>query len=328
MPRDKHPKGIAIMPDYDIIIRNGLIHDGTGNDPYIGAIGIKDGLIAAVGDVAGTAGEEVDAQGRIVTPGFVDVHTHYDGQITWENRLAPSSDHGVTTVVMGNCGVGFAPSRPEHRQMMIKLMEGVEDIPEVVMTEGVPFNWETFPEYLDALEKRESDIDFAAQLPHSPLRVYVMGERGASLEPPTDNDLAEMRRLTTEAIQAGALGVTTSRSFAHQFRDGRPAPSLNSEDNELLNLAAGLHDAGKGVFQMVPNYNLKVDERMRLLHDIAKTADRPVSFTFMQTHHDPDDWKVALREMERARDEGLEIRGQVIPRPTGALPGLELSMHT
>ncbi len=284
-------------------------------------------MIAAVGDVRGVAREEIDAAGRIVTPGFVDVHTHYDGQITWENRLAPSSDHGVTTVVMGNCGVGFAPSRPEHRRLMIKLMEGVEDIPEVVMAEGVPFNWETFPEYLDALEKRESDIDFAAQLPHSPLRVYVMGERGANLEPPTPEDLAEMRRLTAEAIHAGALGVTTSRSYAHQFRDGRPAPSVKSEDQEVLALAEGLRDAGKGVFQMVPSYDVTAAERMDLLDDIARTSGRPVSFTFMQTPKGEGDWQEMVARLEASKQQGLEVRGQIIPRPTGALLGLELSMH-
>jgi len=315
------------MADFDLIIRGGTVHDGSGGDPFVADIAVKDGVIAQVGNVTGTAAEEIDAAGRIVTPGFVDVHTHYDGQITWENRLAPSSDHGVTTVVMGNCGVGFAPSRPEHRQLMIKLMEGVEDIPEVVMAEGVPFNWESFPDYLDAIEKRESDIDFAAQLPHSPLRVYVMGERGANLEPPTDEDLARMRRLTTEAIEAGALGVSTSRSFAHQFRDGRPAPSVRTEDQEVLALAEGLRDAGKGVFQMVPSYDVTAEERMGLLNDIARTSGRPVSFTFMQTPQGTEDWKTMLRGLESAKEEGLEIRGQIIPRPTGALLGLELSLH-
>lgn len=315
------------MPDYDLIIRGGRIYDGSGGEPFVADVAVHGGVIAAIGDVQGSAREEIDAAGRIVTPGFVDVHTHYDGQITWENRLAPSSDHGVTTVVMGNCGVGFAPSRPEHRKLMIKLMEGVEDIPEVVMAEGVPFNWETFPEYLDALEQRESDIDFAAQLPHSPLRVYVMGERGANLEPPTQDDLAEMRRLTTQAIQAGALGVTTSRSYAHQFRDGRPAPSVKSEDQEVLALAEGLRDAGKGVFQMVPSYDVTAAERMDLLDDIARTSGRPVSFTFMQTPKGEGDWQEMVARLEASKKQGLEVRGQIIPRPTGALLGLELSMH-
>ena len=315
------------MADYELIIRGGMIHDGSGAEPFAADVAIKDGVIAAVGLVSGTAVEEIDAAGRIVTPGFVDVHTHYDGQITWENRLTPSSDHGVTTVVMGNCGVGFAPARPGDHQLMIKLMEGVEDIPEAVMLEGVPFNWETFPDYLDAIEKRHSDIDFAAQLPHSPLRVYVMGERGANLEAPTDADLAEMRRLTKEAMDAGAIGVSTSRTYAHQFRDGRPAPSVRTEDQEVLALAAGLADAGKGVFQMVPSYDIGARERMTLLRDIARTSGRPVSFTFMQNPKGPEDWKEMLRDLDAANREGLEIRGQVIPRPTGAMLGLELTLH-
>src|SRR3984885_2760132 len=206
------------MPElYDLLIRGGTVVDGTGQAPFAADVAVKNGRIAVVGQVADGAAEEIDATGKIVTPGFVDVHTHYDGQITWEHTLAPSSDHGVTTVVMGNCGVGFAPVRPGDHQLVIKLMEGVEDIPDVGMAEGVPWNWESFPDYLNALEQRHADIDFATQLPHSPLRVYVMGERGANLEPPTEQDLHEMRRLTREAIEAGALGVSTSRNLAHRF---------------------------------------------------------------------------------------------------------------
>ena len=315
------------MPEFDIVIRGGLVMDGSGGEPFMADVAVKQGLIVAVGDVAGQGAEEIDASGQIVTPGFIDIHTHYDGQITWENRLTPSSGHGVTTVVMGNCGVGFAPVHAGDHQLMIKLMEGVEDIPEAVMAEGVPFNWESFPDYLDALEKRHSDIDFAAQLPHSPLRVYVMGERGAHLEPPTEHDLAEMRRLTTEAIEAGALGVSTSRNYAHRFRSGELAPSVSSEEREVLALAAGLRDAGKGVFQMVPSYDISARERFDLLREIAKTSGRPVSFTFMQTPHTPGDWRDTLKDLEQAQRDGFEIRGQVIPRPTGGLLGLELSLH-
>jgi len=280
-----------------------------------------------VGEVSGTGKEEIDARGCIVTPGFVDIHTHYDGQITWENRLAPSSGHGVTTVVMGNCGVGFAPVRPTDHELVVKLMEGVEDIPDVVMTAGVPWNWETFPDYLDALDKRESDIDFAAQLPHSPLRVYVMGERGANLEPPTEADLAEMRRLTAEAVKAGALGVSTSRNYAHRFQDGRLAPSVPTEDQEILALAAGLRDAGAGVFQLLPNHEVPVKKRFALIEELARTSGRPVSFTFMQSPDEGDAWRETLKGLDRANAEGLEIRGQVIGRPTATMLGLELSFH-
>jgi N-acyl-D-aspartate/D-glutamate deacylase len=228
---------------------------------------------------------------------------------------------------MGNCGVGFAPVRPTDHELVVKLMEGVEDIPDVVMTAGVPWNWETFPDYLDALEQRESDIDFAAQLPHSPLRVYVMGERGANLEPPTDADLAEMRRLTAEAVRAGALGVSTSRNYAHRFKDGRLAPSVPTEDQEILALAAGLRDAGAGVFQLLPNHDVPVKKRFALFEELARTSGRPVSFTFMQSPDEGDAWRETLKGLDRANAEGLEIRGQVIGRPTASMLGLELSFH-
>ena len=315
------------MSDYDLVIRGGAVVDGSGAEPFVADVAVKDGRIVAVGEVSGSGAEDIDASGKIVTPGFVDVHTHYDGQITWENRLAPSSDHGVTTVVMGNCGVGFAPVKPDQHDMVVRLMEGVEDIPDVVMTTGVPWNWETFPDYLDALEKRHADIDFAAQLPHSPLRVYVMGDRGANLEPPTDADLSAMRRLTKEAIEAGALGVTTSRSLTHRFRTGELAPSVPTEEQEVLALAAGLKDAGTGVFQLVPDYNLEPGPQFELFRKLAEASGRPVSFTFMQVPHRPGAWRTTLADLEKAKADGLDIRGQVIPRPTGGMLGLELSFH-
>jgi N-acyl-D-aspartate/D-glutamate deacylase len=315
------------VADFDLVLRGGTIVDGSGGAPFTADVAVKDGRIVAVGTVAGSGAEEIDAAGRIVAPGFVDIHTHYDGQITWENRLAPSSDHGVTTVVMGNCGVGFAPVRPGDHELVVKLMEGVEDIPDVVMTTGVPWNWETFPDYLDALDERTSDIDFAAQLPHSPLRVYVMGERGANLEPPTDADLAEMRRLTTEAVNAGALGVSTSRNFGHRFKDGRLAPSVPTEDAEILTLAEGLRDAGAGVFQLLPNYDMAPDERFGLVERIARTSGRPVSFTFMQNPAEGEAWRKTITALDRTNAEGLQIRGQVMGRPAGTMLGLELSLH-
>jgi len=313
--------------DYDLVVRGGTLVDGTGGDPIAADVAVRDGRIAAVGTVPGRGTEEIDATGAIVTPGFVDVHTHYDGQVTWEHVLSPSSGHGVTTVVMGNCGVGFAPIRPEQREMAIKLMEGVEDIPEVVMATGVPFDWETFPEYLDALGRRTADVDFAAQLPHSPLRVFVMGDRGAELEPPTADDLAGMRRLAVEAVRAGAVGVTTSRTWAHRFKDGRPAPSVCSEDEEILNLADALAEAGAGVFQLVPDTKATPEAQLDFLRRIAQRSGRPVSFSFLQDPGVPGGWRRILAGIEAAKADGLSIRGQVLPRPTGGLLGLDLSLH-
>ena len=314
-------------PDYDIVIRGGTIVDGSGGAPFVGDIAIRGRTIAAVGQFAGRGAEEIDAAGRIVTPGFVDIHTHYDGQITWEHRLAPSSGHGVTTVVMGNCGVGFAPARPHQRDMMIKMMEGVEDIPEAVMSEGLPWNWETFPEYLDAIEQRHADIDFAAQLPHNPLRVYVMGQRGADCEPPTTADLAAMRALTAEAIRAGAVGVSTTRHLAHRYRDGRNVPTVSSEAGELLALAEGLRDAGSGVFEILGDDRVSGEDTVALLRAIVETSGRPLSFTLTQPSDGSNRWRVILDGIAQANADGLALKAQVMPRPVGILVGLDLSLH-
>jgi N-acyl-D-aspartate/D-glutamate deacylase len=309
------------MAAFDLIIRGGLVVDGRGNAAVKADVAVKDGLIVALGQTDGSAVKELDASGCIVTPGFVDVHTHYDGQITWERRMAPSSNHGVTTVVMGNCGVGFAPARPTDHQLVVKLMEGVEDIPEVVMTDGVPWNWISFPDYLDALEERESDVDFAAQIPHSPLRVFVMGQRGVDLEPATDADLQEMRRLTAEAIRAGALGVTTSRHLFHRFRSGQFAPSIGTGEDELNALALGLKDAGTGVFQCIPRLDSPVEVEMGVLKDVARASGRPVNFSLITSNIE------YLPELGAAAEEGLTMRAHFAPRPTGVLFGLDLSYH-
>lgn len=313
--------------NYDLVIRGGTIVDGTSSEPYQGDLAIKGDRIVAVGMVEGSGAEEIDATGLLVTPGFVDVHTHYDGQITWENTLAPSSDHGVTTVVMGNCGVGFAPVRAGDQQMAIKLMEGVEDVPEVVMAEGVPWNWETFPDYLDALDARHSDIDFATQLPHSTLRVYVMGERGANLEPPTADDLARMRGLVTESIKAGALGVSTSRQLAHRFRDGRPAPSTMTEVDELKALASGLKDADGGVFQLIPNTDKPADDEYAIIHSLHEVSGRPVNFSLFPGNQIKGGWHGYLNGLLKSAEKGEPITGQYFPRPTGMLFGLDLSYN-
>jgi N-acyl-D-amino-acid deacylase len=316
------------MAHYDLIIRGGEIHDGLGGPALIGDVAILDGRIAAVGQVDGSATEEIDATGKLVTPGFIDIHTHYDGQATWENRMAPSSNHGVTSVVMGNCGVGFAPCRPQQHEMLVELMEGVEDIPEVVMTEGLPWNWETFPQYLDALDQRPLDIDVAAQLPHSALRVFVMGERGARKEAPTTDDLAEMRRLTAEAIRAGALGVTTSRNLLHRTKAGDLAPSLHSEEDELLALASGLKDAGAGVYQIIPDIIGDATDEFGIMRRIAEEAGRPLSFSLLQMPTgDPQAWRKSLRLLDVANADGVKMRAQVFPRPVGMLYGLDLSFH-
>ncbi len=316
------------MADYDIIIRGGSVHDGLGSEPVLTDIAIRDGRIAAIGPITGSAHEELNAEGLLVTPGFVDVHTHFDGQSTWENRLAPSSGHGVTSVVMGNCGVGFAPCKPDQREILVKLMEGVEDVPEVVMTEGIPWNWETFPEYLDALDARQFDIDIAAQLPHSALRVYVMGERAASQEPPTADDLAAMRRLTAEAVRAGALGVTTSRNMLHRTKAGELAPSLFSEEDELGALADGLKDAGRGVFQIIPAPMGDATTEFGVMRRIAQRCGRPLSYSLIQMPTgDPQAWRQSLELLSDATTEGLEMRAQIAPRPVGMFYGLELTFH-
>ncbi|AZI37326.1 putative hydrolase [Caenibius tardaugens NBRC 16725] len=315
---------------YETVIRNGMIVDGSGNDPYIADIAISAGKIVAIGTFAGQGAEEFDAAGKLVTPGFVDIHTHYDGQITWEQRMRPSSDHGVTTVVMGNCGVGFAPCRPHQRDMLVEVMEGVEDIPEVVMTEGLPWNWESFPEYLDVLAGREADVDFAAQVPHSPVRVFVMGERGAARVAATSDELQQMREIVREGVAAGALGVTTSRNHGHRTVAGELAPSVDADRAELLALAGGLADAGTGVFQMIPNSHYGDDPQsdMALFRDIVATSGRPLSFSLLQKKYQRDLPETMLAMLKDYNaDNATPIRAQVFPRPIGMLFGLELSFH-
>jgi N-acyl-D-amino-acid deacylase len=317
------------MSNYDLIIRDGLVFDGTAGTPYEADIAIKAGRIAAIErNIAGDAVEEIAAAGLIVTPGFVDIHTHYDGQAIWENRMAPSSNHGVTTVVAGNCGVGFAPCRPADHNELVRLLEGVEDIPEIVMVNGLTWNWETFPEYLEALAVRNFDVDIAVHIPHSALRVYVMGKRGVDREPATPEDIARMRELVAEAVRAGALGVSTSRNLQHRTKAGEQAPSIHSAEDELMGLAAGLRDAGRGVFQMIPNFEADPELEFDMMERLVACSGQPLSFTLLQTEGEKSyAWRTYLRRLAERDPVAPPIRGQVFPRPVGVLQGLNLSFH-
>jgi N-acyl-D-aspartate/D-glutamate deacylase len=317
----------AMAQEVDLVIRGGLIADGSGGEPFIGDIAITGGIIAAVGPKLAVRGRgEIDAAGRVVTPGFIDIHTHYDGQVTWEHRLRPTSGHGVTTAVMGNCGIGFAPCRPEDRQSLMKLMEGVEDLPEVVLAAGLPWNWTSFPEYLDSLAARDYDIDFAAQLPHSALRVYAMGERGVEREAATREDVALMARLAVEAVEAGALGFSTSRTINHRSSDGRHVPTLTAAEEELTGIALALKSAGKGVLQLVSDFE-DLPTELPMLRRIVEASGRPLSIAVGQWHHAPNRWREILDWVAEANRDGLEIAAQVPGRPIGLLLGFELSMN-
>lgn len=314
------------MADYDLVVRGGRIFDGNGGEPFMGDVAVSGGQIVAVGEVAGAGREEIDAAGKMVTPGFVDIHTHYDGQVTWEHRLAPSSIHGVTTVVMGNCGVGFAPCREGDRQSLIELMEGVEDIPEVVMTSGLPWNWETFPEYLDVVGSRNYDVDVAAYLPHSCVRVYVMGERGLNGEDATEADLDAMAALSEEAMRAGAMGFATSRSVFHRDRNGAPIPTKETIEPELEAVGQGMKAAGHGVLEALIDLD-NVDAEFGLLRRVAERNDVSLTFTVSQLLDDPTGWERALELIGEANDGGVNVKGQIIGRPTGLMLGLNLSFN-
>jgi len=311
---------------YDLVIRGGRVVDGTGADAYEADVGVKDGRIAVVGDVAGRGAEEIDAHGLLVTPGFVDIHTHYDGQATWDQRLQPSSWHGVTTVVMGNCGVGFAPCRPGDHDRLIRLMEGVEDIPFPVLAEGLPWNWESYPDYLDSLQGRTFDIDVGAQLPHAALRVYVMGERGANREPATEADIAAMAAIAKRAVEAGALGFSTSRTLNHRTSDGQPTPTLTAAEDELMGIALGLKAAGKGVLQFVSDF-ADAEAEFGLMRRLVERSGRPLSFSLLQGHRAPEGYRFLLERLSQATAAGLPIRAQVAGRPVGVLFGFELTLN-
>jgi N-acyl-D-amino-acid deacylase len=315
---------------YELIVRNGTIVDGLGGEPFTGDVAIADGLIAAIGDVEGEAAKEIDATGLLVTPGFVDLHTHYDGQAIWSDRMTPSSAHGVTTAVMGNCGVGFAPCRSEDHEVLVDVMAGVEDIPGVVMVDGLPWTWETFPEFLDAVASRQRDIDVAAFLPHSPLRVYVMGRRGVDREPATAEDLSQMRKLAAEAIDVGALGFASSRLTIHKTESGHPIPSYDAGHDEIEAIARGVADAGGGLIQFVPDLVAgDYGPALQTVFDVAADVGLPVTFTLAIGNAGPAFFEDAMTMVEKANSNAAAaepvVTAQVFPRPIGLVIGLQLS---
>ena len=313
---------------HDLVIRGGTVVDGTGAPPRAGDVAVDDGRISVVGRVDDAAAETLDAAGRIVTPGFVDIHTHYDGQVTWDPTLAPSSWHGVTTVVMGNCGVGFAPAAPERRDWLVGLMEGVEDIPGPALSAGIRWGWQTFPEFLDFLDEQDLAIDVATQVPHGAVRGYIMGERGARNEPATREDIAAMARIVQEGIEAGALGVSTSRTIAHTAIDGEPVPGTFAAEDELFGMGRALAAAGAGVFELAPAGVMgedlaAADREMDWMRRLADEIDRPITFALIQHDHDPDQWRRLLELSRDAYEAGVPVRPQVAGRPLGLLLGLQ-----
>ena len=314
------------MADYDLVVRGGTVADGTGSGLRESDVAVKDGRIVAVGKVKAGGREEIDAKGLLVTPGFVDIHTHYDGQATWDSRLQPSSWHGVTTAVMGNCGVGFAPVKPTDRQRLIELMEGVEDIPGAALDEGLSWSWESFGQYLDALEARPRDMDLGAQLPHGALRVFVMGERAARLEEATPDEVVKMRALTAQAMRDGALGFSTSRTLNHRTVKGDPTPSLRASEAELLGIALGMKDAGRGVIEFISDFNTPNPEsEFEMLDRLLAASGRPFSVSLAQRHTKPDGWRRLLGLVEGLTAKGHTAKAQVAPRPIGVLQGLQAS---
>ncbi len=311
---------------HDLVIRNGLIYDGSGGVPFEGDVAIDGDRIAAVGKVSGAGREEIDAKGRLVTPGFVDIHTHFDGQVTWDPFLTPSTFHGVTTVVMGNCGVGFAPCAPERHAWLIQLMEGVEDIPGTALAEGIQWNWESFPEYMTAVEQSPLAIDVGLQIPHGALRAYVMGERAAQLEPANPQDVERMSALVVEAIEAGALGFTTSRTEKHRDRAGHHTPTFKAEQDELWGIAKALGGTGRGVIQLIADF-WDFDAEFGLIRGMAETSGRPLSLTIEQDDRHPEIWTNVLAGISQAQADGINMRGQVPPRPTGVIQGLTVTLN-
>ena len=313
---------------HDLVIRGGSVVDGSGAPARPADIAIDGGRISIVGDVPGDARETIDATGKLVTPGFVDIHTHFDGQITWDPTCSPSSWHGVTTVVMGNCGVGFAPVAPGKEAWLIGLMEGVEDIPGAALSEGMEWHWETFPEYLDYIEKLPMALDVGTQVPHGAVRAYVMGERGALNEPANPEDIQEMAQLVKGSVQAGALGFSTSRTLAHRAIDGEPVPGTFAAEDELFGIGAALGELNAGLFEVAAagvtgdDLSLPLKE-VAWMRKLAAQIGRPVTFGLTQLNNEPEHWRGVLDATREAREAGAQIVPQVLGRTVTFLMTLD-----
>jgi N-acyl-D-aspartate/D-glutamate deacylase len=317
---------------YDLKIVGGTVFDGGGEAGMLANVAVKDGLIVDIGECPGPARQTIDAVGQIVTAGFIDIHTHYDGQASWDEELQPSINHGITTAVMGNCGVGFAPVRVEDHDKLVSLMEGVEDIPGTALHEGLTWDWESFPEYMDALAAMPRTINIAAMVPHDPLRVYVMGDRAVFSEPANDSDIAEMRRLTREALLAGAIGFATGRSDVHRSSEGEWTPGSEATRAELTGIAEAFDGLDYGVVQAVSDFNLErgeedFDDEWSIVADYAKASGRPFSFSLMQRDFAPQQWLKLIERSEALKAEGVDIRMQVAPRGIGVFLGLQCTFH-
>ncbi|TEA79054.1 N-acyl-D-amino-acid deacylase family protein [Allopusillimonas ginsengisoli] len=311
---------------YDLVIRRGTIVDGSGQPAFCGDLAISAGKIVQAGGKAGAGRREIDADGCLVTPGWVDIHTHYDGQATWDPYLSPSTWHGVTTAIMGNCGVGFAPVRQDRRDWLIKVMEGVEDIPGSVLSEGIEWEWETFPEYLDALARKPKALDIGAQLPHSALRAYVMGDRAIHHDEAAPQDLQDMRNLLRQAMDAGAMGFSTSKTFLHKYDERKYPPGTFATEEELMSLGTVLGEAGHGVFQMTANHPA-MEQEMPWLGALARHNDLPVLFNLQQTDDAPDVWRQLMDQLEQARQQNIPLLGGISGRPLGILFSWQSSLH-
>lgn len=313
-------------PKPDIVIRNGQIVDGSGGKTFVSDLAITDGLITQIGGFIPQGKEEIDALDRVVTPGFIDIHTHYDAQVTWANRIDPSSWNGVTTAMIGNCGVGFAPCKPNQRNQLVELMEGVEDIPEPVLTEGLPWTWETFDEYLDTIDAKNYDLDILTQVPHAALRVYVMGDRGVNRDAATSKDREDMAQLAANAIGSGAFGFSTSRTINHRTVAGEYTPTLGAPEEELIEISRAVGKTGKGWLQVISDFD-NPQQEMLLLNNMVDVSGRPMTITILQRNDRPELWRETMKDISRAHKDGKNIFGQVLTRPTGVMLSFELSLN-